>query len=340
MDDGFGVGEVLVVAGIALHGGGEEVASELRVGIDVIVAGGLLAVKEEEAPLLHMLVEAVVVVQSPGAVGRGAEEVDAVGHVGRSSTHEAEDGGHDIGLLRHGRADAARQAAGGVEDDDGDAEGAEVVGVGGVFGGVGVVGGDDEDGVVVPGLLGGCGEEAAEGHVGVADAGVHGVAWLVEGLCVAFWHYEGVVGCGGEEGGHEGFFDGTHGEGVVLEEFFVPDGPGAVEVFFAAEAGVGVIFFSAIVMGEAGGASECFEAHGSVFGAVEEGGAVATAGKLCGDAINVVEGVARHEEGFDEHGYAGEHGGHAVDALATVGVAVTEGEALRDERVEEGGVAL
>lgn len=162
-----------------------------------------------------------------------------------------------------------------VEDDDGHAEGAEVVAVGRLLGDVGVVGSDDEDGAVVPGLLRGGGKEATERHVGVADAGVHRVALFVEHLTVALRHHEGVMRGGGEEGGHEGLPHAAHGEGVVLEELFIPDGPGAVEVFLAAKTAVGIVLCATIVLGEARGAGKGLEAHGAVFSTVEEGGGVA-----------------------------------------------------------------
>ena len=72
---------------------------------------------------------------------------------------------------------------------------------------------------------------------------------------------------------------------------------------------------------------------------MEESGGVALVRQLAGYAADVVERVAGDKEGFDKHGYAGEDGGHTVDALAAVGVGMAEGEAVGDERVEEGGIA-
>ena len=281
--------------------------------------------------LLDVLVDAVVVVDGPGLVGGGAEQVLAVGYIRTGAACEAEDGRHDVGLLRHGIAHADGQPAGGVEEDDGHAEGAEGAVVGRLVVDVGVVGGDDEECVAVPWHLAGGVEEATEGLVGVADAGVEGVSLFVEGLAVALGHGEGMVRRGGEECGHEGLRHLIHDGGVVLHELFVPDGPGAVEVGVAAETAVGVIFRAAVVVLKARGAGKGLETHRAVLCTVEEGGGIAVVCQFARYAADVVERITCDEEGLDEHGYAGEDGGHAVDAFAPVGVGVAEGEAAGDE---------
>ena len=129
------------------------------VGVEVLVANGLFAVEEEQAVVVDELVDAVVVVYCPTVARRGAEQVDAVGEIGVGIVEDAEEGGHDVGLLSHHVADTARQGGGGVEDDDGDAVGSERGGIFGSFGVVGVVGGDDENGVLIPGHLAGSVEE-------------------------------------------------------------------------------------------------------------------------------------------------------------------------------------
>lgn len=295
LDDGLEPGEV---GGI----GGGEVVPALGVEGGIVATNDLRAVVLDEGVAAEVLVESVVVLHGPGAGVGGVEEVLAEGHIWPRAANGAEEGWHDVDLLGHGGTGAAGQPAGGVVDEDGHAEDAEGVGVGGVGGVVGMVGGDDEDGVAEPGLAASGGEEAAEGEVGVADAGVDGVARLAEGLAVALGNDEGVVGGGGEEGGAEGLAEGGGLGGEVLEELLVPDGPGAVEVGGAAETGVGLVLGAAVVVLEAGGAGEGLEAHGAVVGTMEEGGGVALVAEFGGEAAHLVEAVGGDDEGFDEHG--------------------------------------
>ena len=330
LDDGLCA---LGVAGEAAVVGGQQVVLQHGVGQDVVPTHGLLAVEEQQVAVLHILVHAVVVVDGPCEAVGGVKQVDTVGDVWTAAARKAEEGGHDVGLLGHGVAHAGGQLAGGGEEDNGHAEGAEGGVVGALLVDVGVVGGDDKEGVAVPRHAAGGSEEAAQGVVGIADAGMQRVAVGAETIGIAFGHDKGMMRCGGEEGGHERLRQLLHDGGVVLHELLVPDGPGAVEIVGSAETAVGFVLGTAIVVLETGGAGKGLEAHGTVFGTVEEGSGVALVRQLAGYAADVVERVASDEEGFDKHGYAGEDGGHTVDALAAVGIGMAEGEAVGDERV-------
>ncbi len=304
LDDAFGVVEVGLQEGLEVwRERGKEVVLLVGVGVEVVVAHSFFAIEEEEVVLLHVLVYAVVVVEGPGLVGGSVDEVVAEGYVGARVGEPSEYGGHDVGLLCNGVDAAAGHGAGGVEEDDGHGVGAEGVVVGGLFGDVGVVGGDDEDGVAVPRHLAGGVEEAAQGVVGVADAGVDGVSGLVERVAIALWHHEGVVGGGGEERGDKGLGHLLHGGGIELQKFLVPDGPCAVEVVVTIETGVAVVFGTTIVGLETGGACKGLETHGAVFGTVEEGGGVAGAGQFASQTADIVERVAGDKEWFYKHGY-------------------------------------
>ena len=174
-------------------------------------------------------------------------------------------------MLGDGVLHAAGEGTRGVKKDDGygeDPEGGAVLVVGG---GIGVVGCDDEDGVVVPRLLAGGVEEALEGVVGVADAFMDGEVTFGEAAAVFVRNVKRVVGGGCEESGDEGFREVVQGEGEELEEGLVPDGPGAVEVVVAVEAAVGSVFVAAEVMLESCGACESLESHGPILGTVVEG---------------------------------------------------------------------
>ena len=94
------------------------------------------------------------------------------------------------------------------------------------------------------------------------------------------------------------------------------------------EAGVEAVFVHAVVVFETDRLAVGAEAHRGVVGPVEEGGGVALGGEVGGYGADFVVGIAGKNEGFDEHGYAAEDGGEGVDALAAVGVAAAEGEAL------------
>ena len=196
---------------------------------------------------------------------------------------------------------------------------------------VGVVASDNEDGVFVPGHFARGGKEVLQGVVDVADAGVHGVAFLMEALAVVVGHNEGVVRGGSEESGAERLLHLVHGVGVELQKLFIPYRPCAVEIGIASETRVGIIFSTPEVMGKARTTGKCLKAHRAVFGTVEEGGSVAYLAQFASDTTDVVERVACEDEGFDKHGYAAEDRGHGVDALASVGVRLAEGEALTDE---------
>ena len=335
LDDGF---EAAFHAGGAVGLGGEEVGAQQGVGGVAVEGGGAAAVELQHIVAFDILVDAVAVVDGPrGFVA--VEEVFAEGEVGFGVAEGAQEGGHDVDLLGHAVEDAGGQLAAGVVDGDGDFEQAEGGEAFGALELVGVVGGDDEEGVVEPGLLASGGEEAAQGVVGVADGDVDGECALREASLVALRHDEGVVRRGAEEARHEGFFElFAEGEGHVLHEFLVPDGPVSVEVVASVEAFVVAVVAQSEVVAEAGAACEGLEAHRAVGCAVEEGGAVALAPEAVGQAAEVVERCGGEDEGFDEEGERGEGGGHGVDALAAIGEGVAPGEGVGQERVEEGGV--
>ena len=262
--------------------------------VSVVVGCGFGAVEKGEGVVLQILVDAVVVVEDPCVFMGGGEDVFAESEVGVGVADKIQKGGHDVDLLGYDVFDsAARHTSGGVVKKDGDAVEAHRIGVSGLFGEVGVVGGDDEDGVVEPGLFACCVEEFAQGLVGVADAGVHGMAVFVEEVLVFFGYDEGVVGGGGEEGGDERLLQGVHCQGEELEKFLVPDGPSAIEIFVSTKATVLFVLGASVVLVESCGTGIGFETHGAVFGAVEEGGLVAQVFQFFGNGGDFVEGVVR-----------------------------------------------
>ena len=274
----IGLNDGLGMTKMAMEGGGilrEEIIAEKGVGLDVVIAKGTGAVKKEEMMVLDVLIDAVVVVDGPREGVGGMEKVNAIGEEGGRGAREGQDGGHDVGLLRDGIAHADGEVTRGGVENDRDGEGAEGSVVGWLFSDIGVVGSDDEEGVVVPRHTTGSGEEATEGMVGVADAGVEGMAGSAEAVGVARGDSKGVMGGGGEDSGHERLREGVHGGSKELQELLIPDGPSAVEVVFATKTGVGIVFGASEIVLEAGGAGECLKAHRAVFGTMEEGCGVA-----------------------------------------------------------------
>ena len=144
------------------------------------------------------------------------------------------------------------------------------------------------------------------------------------------------MGRGGENGRHERLFHFAHLVRIELQEGFVPNGPCAVELVFAAETRVGLKLGAAIVFVETRGARKRFEPHRPILRTVEESRLVAFLIQLAGESTQVVERSRGEEKRFDKHGNRRKHRGHAVDALAAVGKRVFVGGAHRDERIEEG----
>ena len=272
LNDGLGMTKMAMEGGEILR---EEVVAEKGVGVDVVIAEGAGAVKKEEMMVLDVLIDAIVVVDGPREGVGGMEKVDAIGEEGGRAARESQDGGHDVGLLRDGIAHADGEVTRGGVENDRDGEGAEGSVVGWLFSDIGVVGGDDEEGVVVPRHTTSRGEEATEGMVGVADTGVEGMARGAEAVGVARGDSKGVMGGGGEDSGHERLREGVHGGSKELQELFIPDGPSAVEVVFATKTGVGIVFGASEIVLEASSAGECLKAHRAVFGTMEEGCGVA-----------------------------------------------------------------
>ncbi len=210
-----------------------------------------------------------------------------------------------------------------------------------VGGETGVVGRENENGVLVPRLTSSGFEELAQCHVAIPHAFVQRSASLFrELLGVALRHLIWRMGRGGEDGRHEGLFHFAHLLGVELEERLVPNGPGAVELVFSAETWVGVKLCAAVVLAESRGAGKGLESHRTVLRTVEESRVISLAVQFACQSTQVVERSGREEKRFDKHGYRRQHRGHAIDTLASVGKRVFVGRTHPDERIEEGGHAL
>ena len=252
-------------------------------------------------------------------------------------TQITQDGGHDVNLLNDARQAARFHVARGVEEDDRHAETPERRLIFLMRGEAGVIGRDDEQGVLVPRLTARRRKEFAQRHVAVSHTFVQGrAAFFGELLLVAFRHLVGRMGRGGENGRHERLFHFAHLVRIELQERFVPNGPCAVELVFAAETRVGLKLGAAVVFVETRGARKSLETHRSVLRTVEESRLVVFLIQLAGESTQVVERSRGEEKRFDKHGDRRKHRGHAVDALAAVGKRVLVGGAHRDERIEEG----
>ena len=132
----------------------------------------------------------------PGLVGRSVEEVDSECNIGMVVAKIVEDGRHNVDLLGDAWTDAGLQVARGVEEEDGHTDQSQFGLVLWTRAEVGVIGGEDEEGVLVPRLLTGGLEESLQGMIGVADALMHDViiAWFVNiDIAIALRHYVWVV---------------------------------------------------------------------------------------------------------------------------------------------------
>lgn len=155
LDDGLEAGEHTVGS---LRFGFEEVMLQQGVEDVVVEAGGQLSVEEEGVVAFDVLIDIVAEVDGPGGF-IGVKDVLAEGGEWLVVAEDAEDGGHDINLLHDAGEHTRGQFARGIVDGDGDGEDPD----GGVAFIVlearGVVGGEDEEGILEPWLLAGCGEE-------------------------------------------------------------------------------------------------------------------------------------------------------------------------------------
>lgn len=106
----------------------------------------------------EVLVDAVVIVDCPG--GR-VGQVLAKGDVGTRGSQHSQEGGEDVDVLGDLGLPSCGEMSRRVVEEDGDAVGSQRGLVLGLFADVGVVGGDDEEGVAEPGLLATGGEKLA-----------------------------------------------------------------------------------------------------------------------------------------------------------------------------------
>ena len=132
----------------------------------------------------------------------------------------------------------------------------------------------------------------------------------------------------GEDCRHKRFFHLRHLRGIVLQERLVPDGPHAIKVVVATKALVCIIVFPTVVVLESGATGKGLETHRAALGTMEESCLVALPGQQRGNAVDMVHGGGCQEERLYKHGDAAQNGRHAVYRLATIAVAVAEGDAL------------
>ena len=301
---------------------------------------GALAVILQHPVALHQLVDAVQIIHSPRLLDRRVQHILTEGDKGPRITQQPHQRGQNVDLLRHLVFHTRlHQFATRVKDKDGRTEATQVGLILSMVAHVGVVAGQHKDGVAIPRLAAGLLEEAAQSHVGIADALVDGQRPLGKAAFVLLGDDKRVVRRGGEHSSHERLAHRAHLCAVVLQERLVPDGPGAVKVFVAAEARVLVELGAAIVVLEARAAGKGLEAHTAVLRPVEEGRLVALLAQQVGDAAHVVHRCRCEEERLDKHRYARQDGRHAIDALAAVAIGVGERQTLADERVDARGVA-
>ena len=174
----------------------------------------------------------------------------------------------------------------------------------------------------------------------VTDALVHGDAFLGESVAVLFGDGKRVMRRGRKDGGHERFAHLGHLLAIELQERFVPDGPCAIEIVFTSESRISIVFGTTIVGFKTGGTTECLEAHRAVLCTMEEGRLITFAAKAACQATYFVERSGSKEEGFDEHRYTTENGGHGIDGFAPVGKRPVCGEGVAADLVDEGRISL
>lgn len=151
-----------------------EVVKKEGVGAVPVGVNDLATVILDEPGALDILVEVgrCEIVDGEGVGRRSVEDILSERDIGAVVPKETEDGRHNVGLRDYALGVNAGEGGetGGIEDDGHGVE-TEVGGEGRSILHRGVVGGDDEKGVLVPRLARGLLEETAEGVVRIGDGG-------------------------------------------------------------------------------------------------------------------------------------------------------------------------
>ena len=342
-------GDVLLDDGLdlALHEGelleltlfADEVVLEREIFAELVDADELVVAifNHERVEIVHRSAVAVVehIVHKGGV---GAEHVLAEGKVGLLVVKQRKQSGGDVGLLNEpGGVALCGQLATGCVEEDGDEETAHLVVVVVTARHTAVVGTEDEDGVVEPGLVLHLLEELPDGVVGIADDLVHGNLATGEFVLILVGYLERVMTRSRENGEEEGFallrdFVGSVGE--VFQVRLVEDGPGAVEVLVVA------ILVHAVVAVKTNGVAESLETQCGVGSTMEKGGGVALLLEHLGQALQGVVGVEVVAIRLDVARNTRKACRHGIDRANAVSKAILETVALREQRVEEGCVTL
>ena len=183
----------------------DEVAPEREIVLEIVdaIEFATSVLNHEVIKIVHS--GAVAVVKDIVNIGRIAcEHVLTEGEIGFLIVEQREHSGRDIGLLHKpcGVALDGQLSAGGVEED-GDKETPHVIIVVLAVAHTGVVGSENEDGIIEPGLVLDLVEVAANGVVGIANGLVHGNFAAGESILVLLGNGERLVTRRGEDGEEE-----------------------------------------------------------------------------------------------------------------------------------------
>lgn len=135
---------------------------------------------------------------------------------------------------------------------------------------VGMVIGNYEDSIVKPGLFPCCGKEFPEGVVGISYCRMNLHCASRESFFIFPRYWERVMIGGGENSSHERFFHGCHLMGIVLQKWFVPYCPIAVEFRFSSETGIFLEIFTSVIFLKTDGLCKSVKPHAPRACAVEE----------------------------------------------------------------------
>ena len=169
---------------------------------------------------------------------------------------------------------------------------------------------------------------------------MHGDALLRIDILVLLRNDKGMMAASGEDSSHERLLHLRHLGTVILQERFVPDGPRSIEISLPTKTAVGFVVFAPVILLKTCAACKSLETHRAALGTMEEGCLIALANQQRGEATDLVHRCRCQEERLDKHRNAAQDGGHAIDRLSSITVGIFESDALADERVDTGSIAL
>ena len=133
-----------------------------------IEACGLLAIELQDMAVFHILIDTVQVVHGPRILSRGCQQVDTKREVRLVIAQMLQNGGHDVCLLGNGIHHSLSHLTAGIIEDDGRCKAADIRAVVLIARHIGMVTGNDKDGILIPRLFLSTLKEVLQRHICIA----------------------------------------------------------------------------------------------------------------------------------------------------------------------------